>query len=249
MNRDVLSRLLKERTVLVLPNISGFQQTDSDLIKSFVEQGGVIVAFGPQIPMGRSYERDELFGVEEGSDTATHTQVTVRDQIGVRVKPGSRFALTRLQLPSWTTKKGRPVASFEDGSPAITINTYGQGTVVTILPDALTAAQQMPELVRDVLDYMLSLRGDSPVVDIVGTNENSDLAVAKTATGFRVAIINYNVGDMEVKFYPIRAPAKGDSEWKDLVTDKKIGTDQSLKMRIPGNGFSAIEFRVISVTK
>ncbi|HEY8225467.1 MAG TPA: hypothetical protein VIG25_09335, partial [Pyrinomonadaceae bacterium] len=26
MNRDVLSRLLKERTVLVLPNISGFQQ-------------------------------------------------------------------------------------------------------------------------------------------------------------------------------------------------------------------------------
>ncbi|HEY8224896.1 MAG TPA: alpha-amylase family protein, partial [Pyrinomonadaceae bacterium] len=122
MNRDVLSRLLKERTVLVLPNISGFQQTDSDLIKSFVEQGGVIVAFGPQIPMGRSYERDELFGVEEGSDTATHTQVTVRDQIGVRVKPGSRFALTRLQLPSWTTKKGRPVASFEDGSPAITIN-------------------------------------------------------------------------------------------------------------------------------
>ncbi|HEX6729028.1 MAG TPA: DUF4434 domain-containing protein, partial [Pyrinomonadaceae bacterium] len=71
MNNDVLARLLKEPTVLVLPNVSGFQQTDSDLIKSFVEQGGVIVAFGPQVPMGRSYERRELFGVEEGQGSAT----------------------------------------------------------------------------------------------------------------------------------------------------------------------------------
>jgi hypothetical protein len=65
LNNDVLSRLLTERTVLVLPNVSGFQQTDSDLIKAFVEQGGVIIAFGPQVPMGRSYERSELFGVDE----------------------------------------------------------------------------------------------------------------------------------------------------------------------------------------
>jgi hypothetical protein len=64
----------------------------------------------------------------------------------------------------------------------------------------------MPELVRDVLDYTLSLRGDSPVVDIVGTNENSDLALVRTATGFRVAIINYNASDMEVRLHPIEQP-------------------------------------------
>ena len=69
MNKDVLARLLKERSVLILPNVSGFQQTDSDLIKSFVEQGGVVVAFGPQIPMGRTYERRELFGAEETGGT------------------------------------------------------------------------------------------------------------------------------------------------------------------------------------
>ncbi|MGH9880047.1 MAG: DUF4434 domain-containing protein, partial [Pyrinomonadaceae bacterium] len=74
MNKDVLARLLKERTVLVLPNVSGFQQTDSDLVKALVAQGGVIVAFGPQIPMGRSYEREELFGGGESQETSTHTE-------------------------------------------------------------------------------------------------------------------------------------------------------------------------------
>ena len=37
LNKDVLKRLLSERTVLVLPNVSGFQQTDGELIKAFVE--------------------------------------------------------------------------------------------------------------------------------------------------------------------------------------------------------------------
>jgi hypothetical protein len=41
-NKEVLERLLKEKTVLVLANVSGFQQTDSDLIKAFVMRGGVM---------------------------------------------------------------------------------------------------------------------------------------------------------------------------------------------------------------
>ena len=50
MNPSVLERLLSTRRVLVLPDISGFQQTDSDLIDAFVKRGGVVAAFGPQIP-------------------------------------------------------------------------------------------------------------------------------------------------------------------------------------------------------
>ena len=41
MNPSVLERLLSTRRVLVLPDISGFQQTDSDLIDAFVKRGGV----------------------------------------------------------------------------------------------------------------------------------------------------------------------------------------------------------------
>ena len=82
MNKDVLARLLEEKSVLILPNVSGFQQTDSDLIKSFIEQGGVVVAFGPQLPMGRSYERRELFGVEETEGMRRHTSVMVKEALG-----------------------------------------------------------------------------------------------------------------------------------------------------------------------
>ncbi|MGH9903668.1 MAG: hypothetical protein ACRD68_17815, partial [Pyrinomonadaceae bacterium] len=87
MNEGVLERLLKERTVLVLPNVSGFQQTDSDLVKAFVERGGVVVAFGPQIPMGRSYERRELFGGEETSGARPRAEVVIKEAAGGALRP------------------------------------------------------------------------------------------------------------------------------------------------------------------
>jgi hypothetical protein len=243
MNEDVLVRLLKEQTVLVLPNVSGFQQTDSDLIKAFVEQGGVVIAFGPQIPMGRSYERQELFGVEEGEANATHTAVILGEAVGERVKVGRRFDVKPLNLSSWTVRGARVVAAFEDGSPAVTIRKNGKGSVVSIIPDAGSAVQNMPEVVRDVLDYAVSLRASSLLVDILGTNENSDVAVARTLSGFRAAIVNYDATELEVMLRPTSSP-KGASEWTDLVNSQKVGTDQSLKVRIPANGFRALEFRV-----
>jgi hypothetical protein len=242
MNRDVLTRLLKEKTVLVLPNVSGFQQTDSDLIKAFVEQGGVIVAFGPQIPMGRSYERRELFGGEEGKELSSHDELIVREAIGERVKAGSRFSLGQLQLTSWTTTNtARTIAAFANGTPAITVNKYGSGSVITILPDAWIAAQQMPELVRDLLDYAVGLRGDTRVVDILGMNQNSDVAVAQTPTGFRVAVVNHNVKEMMVTLKP--KGSSRTSQWVDLVTSLEFGSNRLLKVEVPAGGFRAIEFR------
>jgi len=235
--------LLKEQTVLVLPNVSGFQQTDSDLIKAFVEQGGVVIAFGPEIPMGRSYERQELFGVEEGQGNATHTSVTVRDEIGERVKTGKRFELGQLRLPSWTANGARVIAAFEDGSPAITTSTYGKGTLLTILPDALTAAQKIPELVRDVLDHALSVHGHSLLVDVVGTNESADIVVQKTATGFRVAVVNHDNVETEVVLRPIMTAMRLGGEWIDLVKDEKVPSQESLRLRVPARGFRAFEYR------
>lgn len=241
MNKDVLQRLLKERTVLVLPNVSGFQQTDSDLIKAFVEQGGVIVAFGPQIPMGRSYERQELFGGDEGQENQTHREIIVTDAVGQRVEVGRRFELVA-QLPSWTTKGARVLATFEDRSPAITVNKYGRGTVVTILPDAWTAAQEIPDLVRDVLDHAVSLRGGLTLVDIKGVNERSDLAVTQTTTGFRLAVVNHDSVEIDAVLNAIRSESR-ESDWVDLVSNNRIGSGRSLRLKIPGSGFRAVEFR------
>ncbi len=199
------------------------------------------MAFGPQIPMGRSYERRELFGGDEGKGTPTHRELVVRDAIGERVKAGRRFALGQLQLPLWTTKGSRTFAAFEDGSAAITVNKFGRGTVITVLPDASTAANKMPELVRDLLDYAVALRGGTHAVDIVGTNENSDVAIAQTPSGFRVAVVNHNGTEMEVTLQPNKS--EGTFEWVDLVSNNRAGNERSLRLRVPAGGFRAVEFR------
>jgi hypothetical protein len=249
-NKEVLERLLKERTVLVLTNVSGFQQTDSDLIKEFVARGGVIIAFGEQIPMGRSYERKEIFGVDEAAAASSHTGIVIKEALGSRVKPGSRFALSGLDLPSWSPTAGaRVIAAFEDNFPAVTVTKYGKGTAITILADARTATQNMSDLVRDALDYALLASGNNLSVDIVGTNEATDVAVKKTSDGFRLVVVNHNPNEREVILRPVKSGTKKEFEWIDLVSGQKMvktGVDFSLKLKITGGGFRALEFRRIS---
>jgi len=246
MNRDVLVRLLKEPTVLVLPNVSGFQQTDSDLIKEFVEQGGAVIAFGPQIPMGRSYERRELFGADEARGMPEHSGVVVKEAVGKRVKAGRRFTLTRTQLPAWDINRANVIATFEDQSAAIIANRFGKGIAVSIFPDAWTAVRDFPDLVRDVVDYALRSIGAESVVDVVGANENMDMAVSKTATGFSVALVNHSPSKIVVTLRPAKPGAGRVAGWLDLVSGGQIATaasDRAVQVTIEGNGFRALEFR------
>jgi hypothetical protein len=246
MNPAVLARLLKEQSVLVLPNVSGFQQTDSDLIKAFIEQGGAIVAFGPQIPMGRSYERRELFGIDETRATPGHTAIIVKDAVGQRVKAGTRFALNAIQLPGWTMNGARVVATFEDGSPAVTANKYGKGLAVSVFPDASTVAQNTPDLVRDVIEFAMISSGVEPLVDIVGTNEKTDVAIERTTSGFRVAVINHNDGEIEVTVKPRKIATGRLFKWVDLASGNELkdsNAARALKLKVAGRDFRAIDLR------
>jgi len=246
MNATVLARLLKEQSVLVLPNVSGFQQTDSDLIKAFVEQGGVIVAFGPQIPMGRSYERKELFGIDETKAMSKHSALVVKDAVGQRVKVGTRFALSAIQLPAWTTNGARVVATFEDGSPAIAVNKYGKGMVVSLFPDAWTAAQSSPDLVRDVIEFAMISAGVTPLVDVVGTNEKTDVAIGKTMSGFSLAVINHNDHEIEVTLKPRKIATGRLIKWFDLASGNELrdsNAARALTLKVPGRDFRAIDLR------
>lgn len=118
--------------------------------------------------------------------------------------------------------------------------------IVTVIPDAWTAAQRMPELVREITERAMWSTGVSPVVDIVGTNENTDMAVGRTPEGFRIAIINHNSGEMEVMLKPLKSPERSSSGWVDLVSRNKVEAstaDRLIRVKIPGRGFRALEFR------
>lgn len=244
-NPDVLERLLKEKTVLLLANVSGFQQTDSDLIKAFVERGGVIVAFGEQIPMGRSYDRKELFGGEE-LPQKTHTKILVNNSgnnLSVNTK---QISFPAKPLNSWAVGSAQVAATYEDGSAAALINKFGRGTVITILPDAKFAAGFLPELTRGVIDYALEASNNNSLIHASGLNENFDVAAAFKENGFSVALVNHNNFDSEtVLDFPERAAfcniAAVDSSPKEI--GQRI---EKLKLKIPGNDFRILEckFRI-----
>ncbi len=240
-NADVLKRLLKLKEVLVLPNITGFQATDSDLIQHFVKDGGIIVAFGPEIPMGRTYDRGILFGIEKTKKIALHTEVMSK----TRLKDGSAqkrvWEIGKIKVPVWRSKSAEVIARFEDGSPAITLNRYGKGEVVSVLIDAKTSALKFSSLVRGIFD----IAGVHRSVDIVGTNENCDVAVSKTKNGFVAAVVNHNDKKIEVTLRPLTTFRPRESEkWIDIASGKKIAhlkKNEPLDIEIKPRSFRVIE--------
>lgn len=135
---------------------------------------------------------------------------------------------------------------FEDGTPAVLINRYGKGTVATVVLDAKTAAQQFPGLIRDVIDAAMATGNVTRVVDVIGTNENVDIAITKTGNGFRVAVINYNTNELEITLNPLYVPKGSAFQWFNLISREKHDTqasDPSLKLQISGKDFICFEFR------
>ena len=229
-NRHVLERLLKEKEVLVLPSVSGFQATDSQLMKHFLQGGGTVIAFGPRIPMGRTYDRATVFGIEKTGKKATHLKITAENDLGG--KQSHDWNLGRVTLPVWKSTGANVIAKFEDGSPAITLNKFGKGTAVAVMTDLTTAARRFPGLVRDVLNRL----GVQRYVDIIGTNENCDVAVSKTRNGFIAAVVNHNAEALHITLRPLTAfTHRTPQEWIDVVSRKfiaRLKDDEPLKIEV-----------------
>lgn len=244
-NEAALARLLETKTALILPDVSGFHKTDSDFIRAFLERGGAVVAFGPRLPMGNTYDRDALLGGVEGAQ-AVRTSIVSIDSAGRRVPAATRFALTGgLPFSGWKASGARIAAAFEDGSAAVFINHVGKGVIASIAVDAATAARDIPDVVRDVLDEILAAAGTARAADVLGTTENVDLASARIPGGCRVSVVNHEAAPLEVVLRPLRASAGG-GVWTDLVSGaQKPGrkTDGGLDLAIPARAFACWEYR------
>lgn len=241
MNPDVLDRLLQTRRVLVLPDISGFQQTDSDLIGTFLKKGGTVVAFGPQIPMGRSYEREEIFGGRE-TGTAIRRSIRVPEAFGRRVPAGAERPFPEsLSLPAWEAASGRVLAIFDDGSPAALAHRYGEGLAIAVLPPAERLAADFPDLLRDLLGLALEHAAHPPLPDILGLTEASDVAIGRTAEGLGITMVNHDAAAQRIQVVP---PAEGGT-WLDPVSGTPVQADDrgAAWIAIPPHGARVLMYR------
>jgi len=243
-NEEVLARLLRDGTVLVLPDVSGFHNTDSDFIKAFVSRGGAVIAFGPRIPMGNTYDRAGLFGGEPAS-VRPRAEIAAGKTAGRRAAAGTKFKLDGTERPGWKASTASAAALFEDGSAAVLVNRFGRGLAVAVTLDAASAARLCPDIIRDVIDQALGLSRQSLPVDVLGLDENTDMAVARTAGGFTVAVVNHNGAPLEIVLKPAAGAAGAACRWKDIVSGAAIGApdrDGVLRRSIPPRQFICLEF-------
>jgi hypothetical protein len=194
--------------------------------------------------MGRSYERDELFGGAP-LEHKQHSSLVIAKALGSRVSVGTRVALHSIQSPAWVAGTGEVIAKFEDGSAAVLVNSYGKGRTITILLDASSAAEEFPELVRDIIDYALANTGAERAADLMGTDARMDVAMEKLRDGFSVAVVNHNSIEKEVTVRALKSNLDQRDTWIDAATGKEIsGADkESVTLRIPADGFRAVEFK------
>lgn len=240
MNRTAFERLASEKRVLILPDVSGFQQTDSDLIDAFVRGGGVIVAFGPQIPMGRSFDRDRLFGGRESDNKATG-DLQVPRAFGRRTAAGHSCALPPGARRSWTATTASVLAVFSDGSPAVLSNRYGEGRAFAILPSAADLAAGCGDVLRDVLEHATTETGQRTLVDVGGLDEAADVAIAATPSGVVAAIVNHGATARTATVRPLHDRGR----WFDAATGRQLemAADGVLRLPIPAIGVRIVELR------
>ncbi len=222
------------------------QDTDSLMLKAFVERGGTVLLFGPRIPFGDGFDRDALVGGKERR-AARHERVEIREPLFVRAGRGARFSPGPQARVSWDTTTARSAAAFEDGSAAVLVNSVGRGAVISVPFSLAEASVALPGLVRDILDFALARHDLKRPFDIDGVDGDMDVTVA-TGDGERAAVVmNYGSKPVEIAI-SLRDPDPGRS---CAVTDLRTGARSTLpgkglspwRTTVPGHGFIAVRFK------
>jgi hypothetical protein len=241
LNEEQLDFLLRNNYVLVLSDIAGMQDTDSLLLKNFVEKGGVGLLFGPSIPYGDQYDRDQICGGRENPARA-HSMITIKEALGHRAGKGARFGLAPAGVSSWSPENGKAVAVFEDGSAAALLNEFGRGFCLTIPLRLGDAVSSIPDFIRDVLDFALERKGMKRAFDLIGAGD--DLDVAMTMSGGRrvVAVVNHRDAAFRLAIRPLHLRPEDAYQLADVRTGRTLRTGSgrdfaAVEMEIPGRDY------------
>jgi hypothetical protein len=198
--------------------------------------------------MGNTYDRDKLFGAAEGPRVPRRS-VVVRKPAGGRMKEGERLELGGAEAwAGWKAGKAEVVAEFDDGTAAVFTNRVETGIVASFAMDAATAARDLPDVVRDVLDAVLAVTGGRHAVDVLGASEEVDLASCTLPGGARAVVVNHAAAAIDVVIVPHVPAAQGGEAgvWTDLVTGQSRpgrAADGGLAVTVPPRGFICWEYR------
>ncbi len=216
-NDDQLAAWLERKTTIVLADVAGMQDTDSGLLKAFVEKGGTALLFGPSIPHGDLFVRDALVGGTEGPALG-RLRLSVREALGKQADAGRAFALGGAKAASWTPTAARAAAVYGDGGGAVLVNAFGKGLVVTSALSLKDMAGRAPGLLLDILDFALERSSRPRPFDWEGATVAMDVAQGALPGGGFLAAANPGPGPVGLLFRPRFLEPGRTYEWIDRVT-------------------------------
>ncbi len=255
INKQQLDFFLKEKYVLILPDISGMQETDSELLETFVREGGVVIAFGPRIPYGDRFDRAKLWGAEEIKPIQANSKfnaIKVIRSPGHRTEQSQVYHFDPLISASWNPSAEKRIADFRDGSSAIFSNNYQKGTTYTISLSLKEAVNNLPDLLLDIFDEALNNYDIKRPFDIYGITDNMDVTMNEDDGQYSVMVANYGNSPVDVRIKPLfkewgnsynLIDLKSGKAWNSIVTENP----EVINAKVEGNNF--IAFRLTSKNK
>ena len=229
-NEEQLEFLLKNRYVLVLSDIAGMQDPDSQMLKEFVEQGGVAVLFGPAIPYGDNFVREELCGGQE-NPAKLHHWVKIEQPLGTRAQKDRIFDLLPVRAASWQPVTASTLASFEDGGAAILANQFGQGWCYTFPLSLKEAVRDCPDLVRDVIDLALDKKGIKRGFDVLGSSEEFDIAESISSEARYLAVVNHGDFPRQIRVVALNLEPQETYEIKNEINGEILWSGQAESLK------------------
>jgi hypothetical protein len=168
-----------------------------------------------------------------------HFQINIKRPLSGRVHRGAPYSLRAVESSSWTPAGGQAVACFEDGSAAVLMNQFGKGICFTIPLSLGDAVRAEPGLVRDILDEALGQDGSPRLFDVVGLDEQCDIAMSGDDERRVFAVVNYKKMPIEIDILPLRLERKTKYALTDLRTGAELRTRSGqdlahIKMTVPG---------------
>lgn len=256
-NQNQLKYFLDHKYILILPDISGMQETDSEMVESFVKQGGTVIAFGPRIPYGDRFDREKLWGAKEITAIQTgkkFDQLQVIKFLGNRTKSSMTYSFEPIISTSWEPLDENRIANFNDGSASVFSNQYGNGNTYVVSLSVTDAVNICPDLLRDILDEALSKYRKHKSFDVIGMTKAMDVSMNGSGDDCLISLSNYGDTPVHLLIRPLRLDEKSTYALTDLKTgrvfSRKTGKDyREIPVSIEGNNFLVLKLSKIRITK